>query len=81
MLSDHERSALLDALRDWAKTEPDKRSIGFFESSDLLTPLELVNAVEESSKPGLAFLEIIEHSIRRDGISTVVGKFRSKLGS
>ena len=76
MLDDEERTVLLAALRSWASGAPDEPTIGFLADTDLLTPTELVDAVSNQTASGVAFLEIMEHGVRRDGMTSVVNKFQ-----
>jgi len=72
MLSSDERRRLSDALSKWAKDAPGDPIIGFLGQDRLLTPTELARAVVAETPDGLALLEILEHGVRREGLSTVV---------
>jgi len=42
--------------------------------TDWMTPPEIANHVAEGTEQGEAILEILEHSVRRDGLQSVVGR-------
>lgn len=50
--------------------------IGFLGGKDLLTPSQLVTAVQSETEDGKAMLEILEHGMRRepDGIQAVLAR-------
>jgi hypothetical protein len=74
VLSPDETVELITALSIWAKTEPDEPLLGFIGGGKLLTPLEIVSAIQTETDDGKAILEILEHGVRREGISRVVGR-------
>ncbi|WP_180542256.1 hypothetical protein [Nevskia soli] len=79
MLSPDEKSQLIAALRIWAKTERNQPVLGFIGGGKILTPWEIVSAVERESEDGEAVLEVLEHGVRREGISRVVGRLTELL--
>jgi AcrR family transcriptional regulator len=42
-------------------------------------PYELVHAVESETEDGKAFLEILEHSVRREGLERVTARLKGDL--
>ena len=71
MLSENERSRLIEALSHWAELAPDEPTLGFLDSESLLTPRELLLAVQENDSDGIGLLEILENGVRREGIDAV----------
>jgi hypothetical protein len=74
MLNPRERSQLIVALEAWAKSVPDKPLVGFLDGDKLFTPKEIVREVREKTPDGQAVLEILEHGVRREGVSNVVAR-------
>lgn len=75
MLSPGERKEVLDALRVWANETSGAPVWGYIGGKELLSARELVNAVEDQTEEGEAFLEVIEHGIQREGMSSVLERF------
>lgn len=75
MLDENEFSAVRVALGRWAEAAPNEPVLGFIEGSEFMTPSQLLNAVAAGDEDGQAFLEMIEHAVRRDGVESVVARF------
>lgn len=80
MLSEAERGEIIEALAIWAEQVPARPMVGFLEHQDLLTPREVVAAVQETTASGEALLEILEYGVRREGIEAVVDRIVSSVG-
>jgi hypothetical protein len=74
MLSPQERTQLITALDNWAKSAPDMPLVGFLAGEKLFTPKELVQEVRTETSDGEAVLEILEHGVRREGVDSVVAR-------
>ena len=74
MLDAQERSQLIVALEAWARSVPDKSLVGFLDGDKLFSPKEIVREVREETPDGQAVLEILEHGVRREGVSSVVAR-------
>jgi hypothetical protein len=79
VLSLTERGMIVSALATSAQSEQPEPMLGFIGSGSLLTPLEIVSAVERETEDGKAILEILEHGVRREGIDTVVSRLSKIL--
>jgi hypothetical protein len=75
MLTEEERRELLHAVEAWADAAPDEPVLGFVGGEGFCSPRELVRAVQSFSDTGEAFLELLEHGVRREGLERVVGRF------
>jgi hypothetical protein len=75
MLTEDERRELLDAVIAWANAAPDEPVLGFVGSEGLCSPRELVHEVEARTGTGEAFLQMLEHGVRREGLKQVVSRF------
>jgi hypothetical protein len=78
MLTPQERERVTSAMRQWAQRAPNEPIVGFLGTS-LLTPKEMVTAVEEDTSDGQAILEILEHGVRREGLDAVVDRLKRQL--
>lgn len=78
MFSNEEKETLVSALQQWAQSADNVPTIGFLQDGEFLTPTQLVQAVSESSDAGNSFLEIMEYSVRREGIERVVQRLQGK---
>lgn len=80
-LSSDQFVELRRALAVWAEGAPNEPVLGFLQGSEMLTPRELVEAVgDPQNEDGVAFLEMLEHAVHRDGIESVTNRFyRSQL--
>ncbi|WAC90208.1 hypothetical protein [Mycobacterium sp. Aquia_213] len=73
---------LTRALTTWADATPDVPVLGFLQGggmflqdSELLTPHELLDAIgDPRNADGTAFLEMLEHAVRREGIESVTNR-------
>ncbi|WP_031495313.1 hypothetical protein [Bryobacter aggregatus] len=74
-MSQAERAKVIEALIIWAKSAPEEPVIGFIGGGAILTPREIVRAVQQETEDGQAILEILEHGIRREGIDMVLNRF------
>lgn len=75
MLSATEHRAVVRALRAWAQSAPDEPALGFVASKSTMTAGELLEEVLDRTADGQAFLELIEHGLRVDGMESVLGRF------
>lgn len=80
MLSPSEREAVLSAVQKWAAAAPDEPVMGFLDREGVLTARDLVSAIHERTEDGDAFLEMIEHAVRRDGLDSVITRFMEASG-
>jgi len=80
MLAEAERDQIIEALAAWAEQAPERPMVGFLEYQDLLTPRQVVVAVQENTAAGEALLEILEYGVRREGIEMVVRRIVSSVG-
>lgn len=78
MLTREEFNAVVDALHVWAERCPAERSIGFLQSGGPKTPQQIVMEVKERTDDGEAILEMLEHSIRREGLDRVVSRLKNE---
>ena len=76
-LTNDEWNVLHDALKYWASQMPDEPVLGFLEGESLLTPHQLLWAIENADKDddGAAFMEMLEHAIRRTNVAKVARRF------
>jgi hypothetical protein len=80
-LSTGEFIELMRALTAWAEVAPDEPVLGFLQGGDILTPRQLLDAVDDpQNSDGAAFLEMLEHAVRRDGIESVTNRLRESVG-
>jgi hypothetical protein len=72
-MNDADRRKLKDAFNAWAANapEPDSPAIGFA-GERMRTPREAAREVENETEFGKAWLEILEHGVKREGIDKVV---------
>ena len=75
MLSVEERQALVAAVADWAAVAPDEPAMGFVGQDRPMTVAELAKAVANGTPHGEAWLRILEHGVRKEGLSTVVRRY------
>jgi hypothetical protein len=75
VLTEDERAKLLDAFVSWAGSAPQEPFLGFVGDDGHYSPLELVAEIEQRTETGEAFLEILEHGVRREGLEQVVRRF------
>ena len=80
MLSENEKTDLINALRRWAATVPDRPTLGFL-GSDFLTPKQIVDAAIREDDNGKTILEILEHGVRREGLEAVTERLSRSYGS
>jgi hypothetical protein len=73
VLSRRERDELTQALRQWAESAPPGPALAMLDT-DWMTPPEIAIHVAEGTDEGEAILEILEHSVRRDGLDSVVSR-------
>jgi hypothetical protein len=80
-LSTDEYIELIRALTAWAEVAPNEPALGFLQGDEMLTPRQLLDAVDDSQNPdGAAFLEMLEHAVRRDGIDSVTSRLNDSVG-
>lgn len=79
MLSSEERLQIVSALRVWAENAPDEPVFGTMLNLEQVTPMELLRDVENEKEIGKLFLEILEHSVRREGLERVTQRFMGRL--
>ena len=73
-LTIRERMRLRQALGRWAKGAPDEPVLGFLGGTDLLTPRQLFEAIDDpESKEGAAFMAMLEHAVGKSSLEDVVG--------
>ncbi|GAT03710.1 uncharacterized protein RMCFA_3822 [Mycolicibacterium fortuitum subsp. acetamidolyticum] len=61
------------ALGSWVKSAPDEPVLGFLQMGELLTPRQLVEAVDDPhNDQGVAFKAMLEHAVRKSNLSAVV---------
>jgi hypothetical protein len=70
---------IVNALQTWAKSAPNESIMGFIGTGQLLTPTEIVSAVKQETSDGKAILEILEHGLRREGMSKVLARLTRSL--
>ena len=75
MLTETGHSRLMAALHAWADHAPNEPVMGFVADGGFLMLHEIVDQIKLESQLGQAFLKILEHGIRREGIETVVSRF------
>jgi hypothetical protein len=73
VLSPGERDELTQALRQWAEFTSPSPVLAMLDS-DWMTPQEIATHVAEGTEQGEAILDILEHSVRRDGLDSVVSR-------
>jgi|RhiMetdeSRZDD1v2_1073273.scaffolds.fasta_scaffold33395_6 hypothetical protein len=82
MLSETERFLLSEAVRDWALRAPEPtQPVIAFPGYGYLTAASLTLAVDQRSPVGEAYLQIIEHNVRRTSLEEVLEKFRNDPGA
>lgn len=79
MLSTVERTNIVNALRAWAQSAENQPMLGFIGSGQPLTPRQIVSAIQNETDDGKAILEILEHGVRREGMSRVVDRLTRSL--
>lgn len=81
MLQRAEIEELISALQVWANgATAEKVQVGFVgPKGGPYDPYELVHAVESETEDGKAFLEILEHSVRREGLERVTARLKGDL--
>lgn len=79
MLTESERISIQSALAAWAQTAPDEPLVGFLGGGDRWTPKQLVDQVQRQTPDGKAVLELLEHGVRREGLTNVVNRLRRQL--
>jgi len=78
MLTSEERISIVQALSVWANFAPDEPVLGFVQANSLKTPKEILSEVLEKTSDGEALMEMIEHGVRREGLSAVVSRLRTQ---
>ena len=75
-LTEYEWHEIHRALEQWVKVAPDDVPVlGFLQGTDLLTPPQLLKAVDDpENADGTAVKEMLEHAVKRTDIQTVVGQ-------
>ena len=75
-LNPTELQTIKDAFNDWAKNHPtpDAPAIGIG-SGDILSAKEVAQAVNNGTAQGEALLEMVEHSVRREGLYKTIARF------
>ena len=76
MLTAEERDLLLQALQSWATSAPPEPVIGFLGRTRLFTPKEISDEVAKKTPDGEAVLEILEHGVRREGVTAVIERIK-----
>lgn len=69
-----ERDQIIGALKCWAQSAPDEPMVGLLGHDRLMTPQELVEQVQQETPDGRAVLEMLEHGVRREGLTSVVAR-------
>ncbi|WP_054812361.1 hypothetical protein [Nocardia arizonensis] len=63
------------ALQQWMSEMPDEPALGFLSGERILTRRELLTAADNSAnEDGVAFVGLLEHAVRRDGIESVIDR-------
>lgn len=75
MLSAEERKQVSAAVWRWAKEAPDVPVAGILGRHEKLTPKQIAQAIDNETREGKAFLEFLEHGVRREGVERVVERF------
>jgi hypothetical protein len=74
-LTTDEYVALARALYVWADAAPDQPALGFLQTGEMLSRQQLFEAFDDQNNPdGAAFLEMLEHAVRREGVERVTGR-------
>ena len=79
MLTNQERSAVVAAVEEWAAAAPERPALGFVGNGRMLTAADLATAVRKGTEDGEAFMQLLEHGVRREGLETVVRRFHDSL--
>jgi hypothetical protein len=81
VLSEREYGQVLNALQQWAAEVPETPMVGFVALTDeFLTPRALVVEVQQGSEVGRVVLDVIEHVVRRKGLSTMLASIYASSG-
>jgi hypothetical protein len=75
VLSEHERKVLISAVYTWASNMPDEPVLGFVGGTGILSAHALAQELDKGTGEGEAFLEMLEHGVRSEGLERVLERF------
>jgi hypothetical protein len=78
MLTPREREKIIHAVKQWAETAPNQPIIGFLNNGGPFRPREIVDEIVRNTPAGEDVMEILEHSVRREGLDKVLGRLTAR---
>jgi hypothetical protein len=71
------QNKLIQAMQEWASSVQDEPCFSILDSP-MMTPKEIVNSIKNETVEGKAYMEILDHAVRVEGMYRVINRFKLK---